>query len=237
MLYRINYRNFLTYAIDYFTRDELSSICYIIISAKVANNGRSINVLKENSLYPTIEAIEAYDESKDLDILEKVYRQKLFSDENIESGYANNNSWGINALYKLIQPVLHNRAVVLICDNEGNEDAYMDIICRIIKKEFSLDVIDLNQLFTTGHVGPYHIDLDKVHDKSVKIARTIANEALKDKASTRDGKMELISKMSKKEKIKYLKKFGTKISENEMGDIDQILLDEWCAHDGLSDDD
>ena len=122
---------------------------------------------------------------------------------------------------------------MLICDSESNEDAYIDVICRILKKEFSLDVIDLNQLFTTGHVGPYRIDLDKIHDKSVKIARSITQQAIKDKASTREGRMELISQMSKKEKLKHLKKFGTKLSEREMQNIDQILLEEWCAHDGL----
>lgn len=233
MLYRINYKNFLMYAIDYFTRDELAGINYIIISAKVANNGKAVNVLKNNSLYPTIEASEVYDSTKDLDILEKMYRDTLFSDENIEAGYVNDDSWGYASLYKIIHPVLQNKPVMLICDSESNEDAYIDVICRILKKEFSLDVIDLNQLFTTGHVGPYRIDLDKIHDKSVKIARSITQQAIKDKASTREGRMELISQMSKKEKLKHLKKFGTKLSEREMQNIDQILLEEWCAHDGL----
>lgn len=235
MLYRINYKNFLTYAIDYFTRDELAGINYIIISAKVRNNGKATNVLKNNELYPTIEAGEVYDSTKDLDILEKIYRDSLFSDENIEAGYVNNESWGYTALYKILHPVLQNKPVMLICDSESNEDAYVDVICRILKKEFSLDAINLNQLFTTGHVGPYRIDLDKIHDKSVKIARSITQQAIRDKASTKEGRRELISQMSKKEKLKNLKKFGVKLTDRDMENIDQILLDEWCDHDGMED--
>lgn len=233
MLYRINYKNFLMYAIDYFTRDELASIYYIIISAKVQNNGMNDHITKINELYPTIEIVTEYDSVQDMDILEKAYREMLGDDNHIEAGIPTSETWAEHALYRIIHPVIHSRPVVLICSDESHEDDYVTCLCKLLKRKYSLDVIDLNQLFTEGHVGPYHIDLNKIHNKTVPIARAITTQEFKDKSSTKDGRVEIIHNMSMKHKLKMLKQFDIRLSDDDKPNIDTILLDAWCEQDGI----
>ena len=51
MLYRIDFEHFLVHAIDHFTRVELNSFHYVIISAGIVNTGKAINVVKINTLF------------------------------------------------------------------------------------------------------------------------------------------------------------------------------------------
>lgn len=233
MLYRINYKNFLMYMIDYFTSDEIAGMKFIILSARIQNNAQSPNVIKVNELYPTQDMVIEHDHLQDIDILEKAYIDMLDSSDHMEAGFINEENFGNVALYKIIHPVIHNEPVVLISSDEGHEDDYVTCICRILKKKYSLDCIDLNKLFTEGHVDPYKINLDKIHDRTVEIARSIAKEKFRDKASTREGRIDLIARMNTKEKIKHLKRYDIKLSDSEMKDIDSILLEAWCDHDGL----
>lgn len=225
MIYRCDLQHFLVHAIDYFSLPELSSIQYAIISSKISSGGRSRNVVKDNVLYPDVDSIIAYDDYKDKKIFEQMYVSMLDDKDKLEESNPFTNN-----IYKVfINPLLEHYDVMIICDEA--ENMYIDVLCKYLKDKFEIEVIDLNELFTKGRIGAIYIDRDEIRDKAVDIRRAALKEQIKNMSSTRDGKEQLISKMSKKEKIKQLKKYGVKLGPNDK-DIDQILLEEWCAEDG-----
>lgn len=225
MIYRCDLQHFLVHAIDYFSLPELSSIQYAIISSKISSGGRSRNVVKDNVLYPDVDSIIAYDDYKDKKIFEQMYVSMLDGKDKLEESNPFTNN-----IYKVfINPLLEHYDVMIICDEA--ENMYIDVLCKYLKDKFEIEVIDLNELFTKGRIGAIYIDRDEIRDKAVDIRRAALKEQIKNMSSTRDGKEQLISKMSKKEKIKQLKKYGVKLGPNDK-DIDQILLEEWCAEDG-----
>jgi hypothetical protein len=225
MIYRCDLQHFLVHAIDYFTLPELSSIQYAIISSKISSGGRSGNVAKINALYPAVESIIAYDDYKDKKIFEQMYISMLDGKDEPEES----NPFA-NTIYRVfINPLLEHYDVMIICD--AIENVYIDVLCKYLKEKFEIEVIDLNELFTKGCIESIYINRDEIRDKAVDIRRAAIKEQIRNMSSTRDGKEQLISKMSKKEKIKQLKKYGVKLGSNDK-DLDQILLEEWCAEDG-----
>ena len=238
MIYRCDLQHFLVHAIDYFSLPELTSIQYAIISAKISSSGRCRNVTKLNTLYPDVETIIAYNDYKDKEMLETMYLEMLNPEE--ESTYRNGvrsseeSNPFTNTIYKaFINPLLEHYDVMIICDEAEND--YIDVLCKYLKNNFDIEVIDLNVLFTKGRIGAIYIDREEIRDKAVDIRRAALKEQIKSMASTKDGKERLISQMSKKDKLKQLKKYGVKLSPNDK-DIDKILLEEWCAEDGTEDD-
>lgn len=229
MLYRITQRNFIMYAIDYFTKEELLNMKYIIISAMVQNSGRSNNVTKMNNLYPSVDMIEEHSIGNN-DNLEKQYSTLIFGEEE----GIDINGTAVSDIYVIVQLVLEGAPVMLVCGDKGEEDYFMDILCNIIEKRFSLETINLNKFFTEGHIDPYHINQNKIHNKLVPIRRMIIKAKFRDKSSSRDGKAELISKMTKKQKLKYLKRFGLDHIDPDDKSIDEILLEAWCENDPLN---
>lgn len=228
MIYRIDFQNFLVHAIDHFSLVDITNMQYAIISAKVGNMGKCANVVKFNDLYPDTDTVIAYSEHADKDILEKMYLDMLNPPKEERKGsYSNMYD---NIIYKaFINPLLSHYNVVIICDREEND--YIDILCKHLKKHFGIEVIDLNELFTKGRVGPIYIDRSEITDRAVDIRRACVREEYRSMSSTRDGKEALISKMTKKEKLKHLKKFGVRVSKNDEKDLDKLLLDAWCAED------
>lgn len=219
MIYRIDLQHFLTHAIDYFSRDELSHFQYAIISAKIANNGRELNVTKLNNLYPTPDIVLSYAEYKDKKILEKMYTDLL-------TVHDSNDEWIGEIIYKsFVNPLIHHHDVVIICDRTEND--YIDILCKHLKKNYEIDVINLNQLFSEGKVGPIYIDRDVIWDKAVDIRRTAGKHQIEAMSSTRDGRMKLLSLWNKKEKITKLKELGIKVNKGDMKELDKLLIDAW----------
>lgn len=219
MIYRIDLQHFLTHAIDYFSRDELSHFQYAIISAKIANNGRELNVTKLNNLYPTPDIVLSYAEYKDKKILEKMYTDLL-------TVHDSNDEWIGEIIYKsFVNPLIHHHDVVIICDRTEND--YIDILCKHLKKNYEIEVINLNQLFSEGRVGPIYIDRDVIWDKAVDIRRTAGKHQIEAMSSTRDGRMKLLSLWNKKEKIAKLKELGIKVNKGDMKELDKLLIDAW----------
>lgn len=231
MLYRIDIQHFVTHAIDHFTQEELLTMQYAIISAAIKNTSKCMNVAKVNTLYPTTDIIVSYSEHKDRKIMEKMYIDLLTPE--VKPG--EDITYVDDAVYQyLITPVLNNQNVVIICDRSEND--YIDVICKILKKRYSMEIIDLNELFSKGRVGPIYIDKDEIRNRAVDIRRASARKDKKELEQTRDGRMKLVcEKMSKKEKLSKLRELGIKVTSNDMDEINKILIDAWVDDDDEGD--
>lgn len=223
MLYRIDLQHFLSHAIDYFTRNELAHCQYVIISAKIANTSTCDTVVKRNNLYPTTDIVIAYEEYKNKSILEKMYMDFLKID-------GPKDNWLANVIYTtFVNPVINHQDVVIVCDQVEND--YIDVLCKYLHRDFALECIDLNKLFSEGKVDGIYLDRDKVWDRAVDIRRTAGKEQFNALASTRDGRLGLLAKMTKKNKVDKLKELGIEVSKRDMGDLDKILMDAWVNDD------
>lgn len=227
MIYRIDFQHFLTHAIDHFTRDELTHFQYAIISAKIKNGGRVSNMAKISELFPDPEIVINYSEFKDKKILESMFMDMLHPSKK-DNG--DNYEWISGIFYKtFINPLKHHQDIVIICDEVEND--YIDVLCKCLKKYYAIEVIDLNELFSKGRVGPIYIDRDEIHNKAVDIARAASKEMIRTMSMTRDGRLKLISKMSKKDKIEKLEELGIKVTAADKDNLDKLLIEEWADND------
>ena len=235
MIYRIDYQHFLSHAIDHFSLDDIMNAQYLIISAKITNTGKCRNIVKMNDLYPDTITVIAYAETGDKKLLEEMYFEMLEpKDKELKAEYRRSNPYTTTIYQSIINPLLNHYNVIIICDTAEND--YIDCFCKFLKKNYSVEVIDLNELFTKGRVGSIYVDRDEIRDKAVDIRRAAVREQAHAMASTRDGKEALIEKMTKKQKLKELKRLGIKVSPDEK-DLDVLLFEEWCRADGQWDED
>ena len=231
MIYRIDLQHFLIHAIDHFSLQDLTEMQYCIISAKIPNGGKARNVTKMNDLYPSPDTVIAYAETHDKSVLKKMYIDTMFPKH--KKGEPETSTF-TNLIYQtFINTLLQRQNVMIVCDEL--ENPYIDCLCDYLKDEYGIEVIDLNELFTKGRIGPIYIDRDDIKDKAVDIRRAALRDQVKALASTKDGKAKLIEKMSKKKKLKELEKFGVKADKDD--DVDSMLLEEWCREDGQWDED
>lgn len=223
MIYRIDIQHFLTHAIDHFTSDDLIHFQYAIVSAKI-NNGRSVaNTVKMNELYPSPEIIMEYEEYKDKEILEKMYFDMLDNGDICKEDSA-------NLFYNVfVNTLLNHYDVMILCDECEND--YIDCLVKYLDKKFSIEVIDLNQLFIKGRVNGIYIDREKIWDKAVDIRRLAGKQMMKSLSQTRDGRLKLLEKMSTKDKIEKCKEIGIEVSKKDKKELDAILIDEWVDAD------
>ena len=54
---------------------------------------------------------------------------------------------------------------------------------------------------------------------------------IKSMSTTRDGRLKLISRMSKKDKIEKLKELGIKVTSVDKNNLDELLIDGWVNDD------
>ncbi len=222
MIYRIDLQHFLIHAIDHFGIDQLSHFQYVIISASVKNGGTSPNIHKINELYPPPEMVVEYAETEDLKVLEKMYFEFLSTDE-----HGKKSNWSSNIIYKVfIENLINHYDLMIICDK--NENPYIDVLCNYLEKMFSIAVIDLNQLFSKGYVGSIYIDRSKIWDRAVDIRRAAGKEEVDSLRTTRDGRISLIKKMRRKEKLKLLKELGIRVTARDKDHLDELLIEEWA---------
>jgi hypothetical protein len=220
--------------IDYFTIEEFNHFQFIIISAKIIHPGKIQNAAKINSLYPEPDIVINYQEYGDK---EKMFKELMAyykpDAEDLQRMKQGNSYWLGNEIYRaIVNPLLMHNDLVIICDRTEND--YIECLCKFLKKEYKIDCIDLNELFITGHVGPYYIDRDEIRNKAVDLRRAAAKDEADAINSTRNGRISTIRNMTKKEKIKMLKHFGVSIRADELKDINQILLETWCDEEPLS---
>lgn len=231
MIYRIDFQHFMTHAIDHFDSQELAHFQYAIISAKIRNGHRCDNIEKISELYPTPEIVMNYAEYKDKEIMEKMYMDML----NPKLKDPRDTDYVANMVYRtFVQSLINHYDVVIMCDEIEND--YIDVLCKYLKKKFSIEVIDLNELFIKGRVGPIYLDRDKIRDKAVDIRRAAAREQLKALESTREGKLKIIGMMNTKAKISKLKELGIKVSSADKKNLDKLLIEEWAENDNTVDD-
>lgn len=217
MIYRIDMQHYLTHAIDYFTKEELLHFRYLLISAHIANLSKQKNVTKQLNLWPTTEIIDTYQSTKDAKLMEKMYLDLL----DIKGP---DDEWIGDVIYKtFVNPMLFHKDLVIVCDR--TENVYIDVLCKHLKKTYSLEVIDLNKLFSDGQIGPIYINRKKIHNRAVDIRRIAAKKSADALETTRDGRMSLLEKMSKTEKVKKLKDLG--ISAKKSDNLDSLLIDIW----------
>jgi hypothetical protein len=219
--------------IDYFTKDELLHFQYLVLSAKVisldggtseklgdweevTNRGKVMNVQKLSSVfYPTSDTIIEYAETGNKEVFEKMYMNELFPKDN--------NDCLLTMYRSIIDPVVKHNDVIII--NDMHENDIIDVFCKAIKKKFSLDTIDLNELFSKGSIEEMIIDINKVKDKSVDIRIMSAKEKEKLLEQTADGRLELLNMMNSFDKKRKLKKLGIKFNKND--DLDVLLTEAW----------
>jgi hypothetical protein len=216
MLFRISFENFLVHAIDHFTRDELLSMHYAIISAVVRNGGRMAKdeCVKINQLYPSSEIVVMMEAYSNKEAIEKAYLEELKGSENLIY------------LTFVVNILAHKNVCIVCCDREN---LYIDILTNYLKKNYSLDCIDLNKLFMEGKVNPISINLNKIHNKSVSLRKSVIKDGKDYMNSTRDGRLLLLQKMNKQDKIKKLKELGIKVRKIDHKDLDELLLEEWVG--------
>jgi len=223
MIYRIDLQHYLSHAIDHFTAEDLSHFQYAIISASIRNGGRVLNSVKINDLYPLPEIVTEYAEHQDKSIMEKAYMDYLRPKRDDDSIGKNVMA---NIFYKtFINPLINHANIMIVCDR--NENEYVDVICKVLKKEYLIDVIDLNKLFSDGKVGPIYIDRNDIWDKAVDIRREAGKDEVRALESTSGGRLKLLNMMKKREKIKKIKELGINITNYNKKDLDSILMDAW----------
>lgn len=224
MIYRIDIQHFLSHAIDHFTAEELSHFQYAIVSAVVRSGGRVPNVVKINDLYPLPEIVMEYADYKDKSIMEKMYMDYLCPKKENDLGMGKNQM--ANIFYKtFINTLIGHVDVVILCDRSEND--YIDVICKVLKKEYKIEVIDLNKLFSEGRVGSIYIDRKEIWDKAVDIRRAAGRDQVKALESTSGGRLKLLNMMNKKQKIEKIEELGIKITSYDKKDLDSILMDGW----------
>ena len=211
MLYRIDIERYLTHAIDHFTRDELANFEYAIIGT-LRNGSRCNNVVKLNSIFPDIEIVTTFSDIGDKDILKKMYFKYL-------------DDMGRTIYQVFINPILQHKDIVIICKQQ--ENVYIDVLVEYLKKNFHLECIDLNELFSKGRVGSIYIDRDDIHNKAVDIRREAGKEQIEALAATKDGRLKLLNMASSKWKVKKLKELGITVTKSDLKDLDKLLIESW----------
>ena len=224
MLYRINYKHFLVYAIDYLSLKDITNIQYAVFSAKVANLGKCLNVSKISNLYPTVETVIAYSDSGDKSLMKKMYLDFL-EGKDLDNPEEWNPTMGM-VYGAFVNPLLKHYDVMIVCDE--SEDDYVDVLCEFLEKRFGVEAINLNQLFDTGHVGPLYIDRDQIRDRAVDIRRMAAKEQTKTYETSREGRMHLLGMMNKHEMKKRLEGLGFDTRGMTEKEMQEMLIEEWC---------
>lgn len=231
MIYRIDLEHFLTHMIDYFTLEDIYHFQYLVISAGIGNqgmltasNGYNCVVAKIPDLYPLPEIITSYvGDHHDKKLLEKMYMDQL------DTSKSGNDHMGRIILKSLAEPLLNHFDIMIVCRRSEND--YIDIFCKYLRKRFGIDVIDLNQLFREGRVGPIYIDRKEIRDNIVDIRREALKIQYESLSSTRDGRFKLLGIMSKKTKIKKLNELGISVKREDEDRLDRMLIDAWVDED------
>ena len=221
MVCRIDMEHFISHAIDYFTNEEISDWLFIVVSGGIPCGARAANrAMKCPILVPDSNMLCLYEEYEDKNIFKKAYAD--FLNDKDESGNGCK-----SVLYSsIIRPSMQGYCVVIL--SKASENFFIDVLCDVLKKEYCVEVIDLNQLFIKGHIGPISIDNDAIHDATVEIRREAVREMQRSKESTADGRLQLVEMWDTRMRKKKLKDLGVKLSGSENKDeIRQLLIDAW----------
>lgn len=219
MIYRITLRNFLLHAIDHMTYRDLTTCKYDIFSPKITCGRKDPACAKLLELYPTTEMMERYTSGGSVEHLEK---------EMFDMYDKMNSKWRSAMFYnEFVKSIEDHINAILICIDD--DVPVLDILCRYLKKKFSIEVIDLDRLFTKGKIDPIHYDYKEIRDLGVDIRRAAEEELARNLATTPDGRMSLLRKWSRKQKLKFCRKNLRMHVQDGIPDseLDEIIIDAW----------
>jgi hypothetical protein len=200
--------------IDHFTREELLSFEYAVISASIKVQGGAPNVAKINMLYPDLDLITEFS-----DLSDKKEFKKSFYEDLEQRG---------NVIYKVfIVNLLAYKNICIICDE--TENFFIDVLVDFLKDKFAIETIDLNKLFKEGRVGKYYINRKEIHNKAVDIRREAVKDRYKSLESSEEGRLNLLNMMEKKAKIKKLRSLGINVTKSDYQNLDQLLMEGWVT--------
>lgn len=214
MLYRIDYEHFLTHMIDYFTRAELLSLHYVIISNNILNTNKYPYVVKESALYPDRDTVMDYHNFKNYE----KFKIKYFDELKVYHGLIYNS---------LFLPLFKHKSVVIIC--RKIENFIIDALCEYILEKFKVGSIDLNKLFSEGFIDNiiYPSDRDSMREVKHEMVKQMSKEMYEENLRTNSGRLKILNHMKLKHKLKFLKKLGYNPDKIKESEIDQIIIDDW----------
>lgn len=234
MLFRIDYDHFLLHMIDHFTYDELVNMYYVMITSKLNNVGREPGrVTKCSAVYPPYGILNEWLETNNDEVFKRGYLKYLNSfdsnpiDHYIDTGEETSDMDTFLMKY-IIAPFKAHQNVVFICAKE--ENLILDILFEFVKEHTSVEVIDLNKLFTDGEIGPIYIDRKLVHDKGVEIGKGAKRDGIKSLMRSKGGRDKLANELPDDRKIEELKKLGYTLTKYDITDSDSLsamLMEAW----------
>ena len=221
MLYCIDYEHFMVDMIDFFTREEILSFIYIDISVRTPHDQSNYSA-KVMAFVPSSESEFYMAEHSDEKVADDMYYEQLSFGLNTPDRDQNTR----HIWYKFILGPLRDHAnVMLMCLRP--EMHYMKTLCKFIKNEFGIDTINLNKLFTDGHVGNLVIDFKELKDRTRDIKTSWKEHNILQRSMDVNGRRELMKDMTKKEKIKQLKAVGVSYIPKSEEEIDALLTESW----------
>ena len=218
MLYRINYERFLTHMIDHFTREELLSFQYAVISSGITISSRVLNAKKIPILWPYHDDYIEYVETGNLKVFKKLYLDWLKKEECEDMIY-----------HLFLNQVLSRQNIMIVCLER--EDFIIDILTEYLENKYSIKCINLNDLFIHGRVETLHIDYDEIHNHAVDLRKKVIKKDIESKSTTPEGRLKLLEIMPTKDKMNKLKELGIEMSKRDKKEFDKILIEEWVEAD------
>lgn len=222
MIYRIDIQNFLLHAIDHLEFVDLNYAIYGIISSAITCGMKDLRCSKFNILYPLTETVMRYADTENKDVLEQelmAYYEKLLFKERSPVFYD-----------LFVKPIEEHANVILVCDR--CENPYLDVLSAFVKKQFAIEVIDLNKLFEDGHLNPVRYNYSKICDKGKEIREITKREEMLAKASTEDGRMELLQHWNRKTKLALCKELKLRVRKSiDDETLNALLIDAWVRED------
>ena len=212
MLYRIDYEHFLLHFIDYFTRKELISIKYIIISANVFNTDKMPMVSKAICFYPSNELTSNYQRNNDIELFNKDYFKELDSTNYLLYEY-------------LIEPLTNHEPIIIICRTK--ENFIIDIFCQYMLEKYKIDCIDLNQLFINGKINSIEYNHNELKETAKNIKTEHAKNWFNTCKHTIDGRKQLVNTINDKLKKKIIKELGYDVKKINKSQYNEILNNDW----------
>ena len=209
MLYNITWENYLLHLIDHCSKEELLSFKYVIVSGYVFNGNRMENVTKSMPLYPLPELLSEF---------------KSLPRASFEAHYHEMLREQFHDIHLIIMdPITSHHNVLIVWSKK--EEEYLYPLLTFLKNEFNLPSINLNQLFERGYIDPIEFDLEKISEAYKPRMRKLIQEQNDIISKTSEGRRNLLSKMSNKEKKRKLKSLGIKFNDND--NLDNLLIEGW----------
>lgn len=223
MIYRISWRNYLVHMIDWFPVDELLAMWYIVVGEGVMQHGRESNVKKPAALLPTVDIISYYAATGDAQCASGMYMSQLMKKPTKEERMTEIEQ---DVYLCFTDPLTKHINVCMVYSQE--EVWIQDTLCRYLKEQHGIDVIDLDQLFSDGKIDGFYFDYEAIRERWKDTLKQMQEIEFITKSRTSDGRRELLSEMTFKKKLKLLKrlkiKFSSKITEEK---ATELLRDGW----------